>query len=413
MATIQGMDNKVMFDFDEIITRDGTNSVSYEGWKEGKYHSVPDVEFVYPKNQVIRMWIADMEFATAQPILDAIRARLDQRILGYSLIYSPAYYEALTDWFDLRYGWTINSSDLVTAPGIVPALNRIIPILTNKDEQILFCTPSYAPFQRAGEINERGVLTSSLWKDGDRFRMDISDLEIKISDPTNKIKVFILCNPHNPTGRVWTQEELTALAQLCLKHDVWIISDEVHCDLLRVGEKHTPLMSLFPEEHRIISCISPSKSFNLAGNMLAHLVIKDPSVRRKWLQHHSEVVSPLSIAAVQAAYADGGPWLDAMRVYLDSNFLTLQKLLTQKLPLAGFVIPEATYLAWIDLSKYRHKLPEGVDFGRLLLTKAGVLVEDGSGFVNEGEGYIRLNIACPRALLETAIDRIAQVLEAA
>lgn len=404
-------EKQMTYNFDENIDRAGTNSVSYEGWKAIKFKSLDPSAFAYSPAEMIRMWVADMEFATPAPVLDAVRARVDKRSLGYSLIYDTAYHEALIQWFSQRYDWQITADTILNSPGIVPALNRLVPMLVAPDESILFCTPSYAPFQGAGDLHGRRVVTSALRREDDRFVMNIADLEAKLSDPSNKIKLFILCNPHNPTGRVWTPGELTALAELCLAHNVWIVSDEVHCDLLRVGEQHTPLMRLFPDERRIIACISPSKTFNMAGNMLAHIVVKDPDLRRLWLRQYGEVLSPLSIAAAQAAYGACGAWLDALRSYLDDNFRFLQAQLAARLPLARFAIPEATYLAWVDLGAYAGRLPAGQDFGTLLATKAGVLVEDAKSFVRDGDGYVRFNIACPRALIDTAIARIARVLE--
>lgn len=401
-----------MYNFDEIINRAGTNSVSQEGWKRIKFSSVDEAAFDYPPEEMIRMWVADMEFATPPPILDAIRARLDQRLLGYSQIYDPAYYSTLVRWFATRHGWEIDPDTVVSTPGIVPALNRLVPMLVGRDERILICTPSYAPFQRAGDLHNREVLTSKLVRQGNRFIMDMADLEAKITNPAHRVKVFILCNPHNPTGRAWSDDELRHLGELCFKHDVWIISDEVHCDLLRIGVQHTPLMRIFPHESRIIACISPSKTFNLAGNLLAHLVIKEPAVRRAWLRQYGEVLSPLSIAAVQAAYGDCGPWLDDMRRYLDDSFRLFETLLATRLPLARFAIPEATYLAWVDLSAYARKLAAGQDFATLFATKAGVLVEDQSSFVRDGEGYVRMNLACPQSLIKTAVARIDRVLAA-
>src|SRR5690554_1167810 len=183
-----------MYDFDEIIDRAGTNSISYEGWKAIKFKSVDEAKFVYPPEEMIRMWIADMEFATPQVVLDAIRARLDKRLMGYSLIYGTAYFEVLTQWFSQRYDWQIDADTVLNSPGIVPALNRLVPLLVAPEESILFCTPSYAPFQGAGERHGRRVLTSALVREGDRFSMDMAELEAKISDPANKIKLFILCN---------------------------------------------------------------------------------------------------------------------------------------------------------------------------------------------------------------------------
>lgn len=400
------------YNFDEIINRADTNSVSFEGWKQYIFNASKDEVFPFPDSDYIRFWIADMDFATPPEILNAIRKRLDDKILGYTFIYDKMYNQVLVDWFKKRYDWKINIEDMVIAPGIVPALNRLVPLLTNIDESILIVTPSYAPFKTAAAYNSRKVVTSKLLYQSGRFLMDFEDIEQKITDKGNNIKLFILCNPHNPTGRVWTEEELLRLGNLCLQNDVWIISDEIHCDLLRRGKKHIAMAMLFPETDKIITCTAPSKTFNLAGNLMSHIFIPDSGIRRKWKNLYNDLLSPLSIVAAKAAYQECELWLEELITYLDDNFTRLEEMLKDRLPKAKFTVPEATYLAWINISEYLNDMPEKNNPALFFAKEAGVLVEDGKMFVDNGYGYIRLNIACPRAVLEAGIKRMARALYA-
>ncbi len=399
------------YNFDEIIDRRNTNSLSYDGWKPYLFNLPRDEAFPYPDHDYVRMWVADMDFATPPEILDAIRARLDDRILGYTCLYDQSYYTVLESWFLKRYNWQIDVEELVTAPGVVPALNRLTGLLTGPGERILITTPSYAPFKKAGDYHEREVVTSDLLLRSGQFGMDFEDIAEKLADKRLNIRLFILCNPHNPTGRVWTREELLSLGELCLQNDVWIISDEIHCDLLRRGRTHTPLSALFPASDRIITCTAPSKTFNLAGNMMSHLFIKNEAVRAAYKKQFHEMLSPLSIVAARAAYASCEPWLEALVTYLDDNFSYLQQWLQNTLPLARFAVPEATYLAWIDLSAYLRLLPDPRNPALFFAREAGLLIEDGNFFVGNGTGYIRLNIACPRAVLEEGLRRMGAALE--
>ncbi len=397
------------YNFDEIIDRKDSNSISFEGWRH-HFNVSADEVFPFANEDYIRMWVADMDLSTPPEILDAIRRRLDRKILGYTHILDPVYYDVLYRWFEKRYHWQIKKEEIVIAPGVVPALKRLVPLLTRSGEAVLILTPSYAPFKMAAHYNDRALVMSDMVLEEGRFVMDRADIRRKLEDPNLNIRLFILCNPQNPTGTCWKEEELRWLGDLCLQHDVWIISDEIHCDLLRVGRQHIPLATLFPGAERIITCTAPSKTFNLAGNLMSHIFIPDRHIRRTWNTLHQDLLSPLSIAATRAAYEECEEWLEALRQYLDLNFAFLKDTLSQVLPQARFDIPDATYLAWIDISDYLPMLPQQQQVALFLAREAGILLEDGSMFVANGEGYIRLNLACPRTVLEEGIRRLSHTL---
>ena len=403
----------MQYDFDEIIDRSGTNSLNYEGWKEYIFQGRKDLSFPFKDEEYIRLWVADMAFSTPPPVLDAIRARLDRKILGYTRIYEEKYYEVLRSWFAKRYNWAIDTTEMVTSSGVVPALFSLVPLLTKDDESVLIVTPSYAPFKKASDHHRRKVITSALINIDGHYEMDFEDIKAKIENPDNNIKTFIFCHPHNPTGRVWTREELLTLGEICLANDVWMVSDEIHADILRNGREHIPMAVLFPESDRIITCTAPSKTFNLAGNMLSHIFIKNEAIRIQWKINHPDYHPPLSIVAAQAAYEHGESWLEQLKDYLDVNLVFLQEYLQKYLPKARFEIPEATYLAWVDLRRYIDEVPELTNPALFFVQKAGVVIEDGDMFVDDGHGYIRINVACPRAVLEEGIKRIVQAVNGA
>lgn len=399
------------YNFDEIIDRSGTNSLSYDGWKQYIFQATADTEFPFKDEDYIRLWVADMGFSTPPEVLEAIRERLDRKILGYTRIYDRHYFDVLKDWFAKRYQWSIDIGELVTSPGVVSALYRLVPLLTQEDESILITTPSYTPFKKAGDYSNRKVVLSDLINTGGYYEMDFDDIKSKIEDKDNKIKVFILCHPHNPTGRIWSKKELLTLGEICLENKVWIISDEIHCDLLRKGQQHIPLATLFPESDRIITCTAPSKTFNLAGNMLSHIFIKNEAIRMLWRKYHDEYYSPLSIVAAQAAYERGGEWLEQLKDYVDANLIFLKGKLEKLLPQANFEIPESTYLAWIDLRAYTDRIPNPDNLTLFFAQEAGVLIEGGNMFVANGFGHVRINVACPRSVLEKGLTRMASAID--
>ncbi|ANS74525.1 aminotransferase [Paenibacillus yonginensis] len=393
------------YNFDEIIDRKNTNSMNTDGFREFMFKGRENLSFAYKDDELIRMWIADMDFATPPEIIEAIRTRLDQRIFGYSQVFDPNYYVALSNWTERMYDWTFPKEYLVTSPGIIPALYELCEYICKPDEKVLIVTPSYAFFKSAVEFNHLELVCSKLKNENGHYTINYDDLEAKAKDP--KVVLCIFCNPHNPTGRLWKEEELRRVGEICLRNHVWIISDEIHCDLLRSGLSHTPFAKLFPQSDRIVTCMAPSKTFNMAGLMFSNVIIPNQELRELWLRRHYSFKNPLSIAATQAAYEHGQQWHQELLQYLDGNFKFTDAFLSQYLPEAQFKIPEATYLAWINISNY---IPGEEDLTGLLAAHAGVLLEDGSMFVDNGQGYIRLNLACPRAVLKEGLQRIAAFL---
>lgn len=394
-----------MYNFDEIIDRRNTNALNTDGFRDYIFGADDTLEFAYKDEEFIRMWVADMDFATPDVIIDAIKERLDKRILGYTRIFSDSYYNAFVNWTEKRYGWGFEREQLVMSNGIIPALFELVDYITKPDEKVLFLTPSYAYFQKAVDYHHRESVCADLVDNNGYYTIDFDDFERKAAD--EKTSLFILCNPHNPTGRVWTEEELRRMGEICIKHDVWIISDEIHCDLLRVGQKHIPLAKLFPEYDKIITAMAPSKTFNIAGLMLSNVIIPNGGLRETWLSRHYNFDNPLSVAGAQAAYEKGEPWLEELRVYLDENFLYTRDYLAENLPEAGFEISESTYLAWVDVSAYFDK---DEDISMFFAQKAGVLLEGGDMFVQNSDAYMRLNLAIPRAVLAEGLKRICDAV---
>lgn len=395
----------MIYNFDEIIDRTGTNAVSTDGFRDYIFHA-PDMKFPYEEADLVRMWVADMEFATAPEILDGIKARLDRRIFGYTRVFDPAYFEAFAAWTRKHYDWSPRKEDLTTSPGVIPALYELTGLLCKPGEKVLIVTPSYAYFKYTADYNHLDVVTSDLLEQDGHYTLDYDGLDRLARD--GQVALCIFCNPHNPTGRVWTPAELARFGEVCLKHGLWIISDEVHCDLLRNGYRHTPLAKVFPESDRIITCMAPSKTFNLAGIMFSNVMIPNRDLMARWTERHYPLENPLSIAAVQAAYTHGYEWLRQLKNYLDANFELTRDFLATHLPRCVFRISEATYLAWLNIKAY---LPQEKDLPLFFANHAGVLLEGGDMFVANSDGYIRLNLACPRSVLKRGLERIAQALE--
>jgi cystathionine beta-lyase len=395
-----------MYNFDEIIDRSNTNALNTDGFRQYIFKADASMKFPFKDDEFIRMWVADMEFATPQVIIDAIKERLDRRIFGYTQIFSDDYYNAFAGWCSKRYDWSFPQKHLVTSNGIIPALYELVEYITKPDEKVLFSTPSYAFFKYAAEYNNREYVCSDLINSSGEYSFDFEDFEKKASD--DKTTMFIMCNPHNPSGRVWKEEELIRIGEICIKNNLWVISDEIHCDLLRLGQKHIPFAKILPDYDRIITCMAPSKTFNMAGLMFSNIIIPNKELREVWLARHYSFDNPLSIAGAQAAYEKGEAWLEALREYLDGNFNFVKEIINRKLPEAVFNISEATYLAWVDLSAYFN---ENENLPMFFAHNAGVLLEDGSMFVQNAEGYIRLNLACPKALLEEGLNRICSAIK--
>jgi cystathionine beta-lyase len=393
------------YSFNEVINRAGTNAMSREGYRGYLFELDEDLSGNYNEDNFIPMWVADMEFAIAPEIINAMKKRLEHPLLGYSMVADPAYPLAFQQWCINHYNWQFNIAHLVHVKGVVPALYSLIGHICKLDEKVLIITPSYAFFKHGADYNGVELVCSDLIQKDGNYVMDMDDIKRKAAD--EKCVLSIFCNPHNPTGRAWSAEELQELGNICLENGLTIISDEIHCDILRHDASFTPMASLFPNSDQVITCMAPSKTFNLAGNLFANIIIPNDILRKTYSEHYSPVENPLSIVAAQAAYTDGQDWLAELTTYLDNNFKYLKEQLDIHLPLTKFQIPEATYLAWVDVSHY---LPEDENLTLFFARKAGVLLEGGDMFVANGKGKIRLNLACPKIRLEEGINRIIQAI---
>ena len=389
------------FDFDRVIDRANTNAIAVDGFRAYLLDD-PDLTLPCPDTDALAMWVADMAFATAPVALDAMRERIEHPIFGYTLSLDAEFENAFRGWCRRRYDWVPDPEHCLPAPGVVPALYDLVDLVLEPGDKVVVHTPAYEPFETA--VTQRGceLVTSPLTRRPDgTVTTDLDGLAVALADPA--VRLFILCHPHNPTGRAWSDDELRAMAELCLANEVLIVSDEIHCDLLRVGRRHTPLAKLCPDSDQIVTCMSSSKTFNLAGLGLANLIIPDDDLRSRWQDRHFPVVNPISLAAATAVFDRGDAWLEQLKVYLDANFALVGRMLAERLPAAAFPLPDATYLAWVDLGPY---VPTGLNLTSYFAKRTGVLVEGGEKFVADGGDCIRLNLACPRAQVEEALTRI-------
>ena len=399
------------YNFDEIIDRQHTNALNTDGFRGYIFHAGPEKKFNYADDEFVRMWVADMEFGVAPEILDAIRHRLDKKILGYTLMYDPTYYDIFLNWCKTRYDWTFPREELTFSPGVIPALYQLVEDLVAKDEKVLTMTPAYGFFLHACEYNNVELVHNDLKHENGHFTIDFDLLDQQASDP--QVKLLLLCNPHNPSGRIWTVEELKKIAEIVEKYDLWVISDEIHCDIVRCNNRHTPLGKVMPDYKKLVTCMSASKSFNMAGLMFSHIIIRDAEERARFIARDKTIgdLNPLSIAAHKAAYEQGGPWLEEMKAYLDENFRTLKEFLDANLPEAVFEIPEATYLAWVDMKGCLPGMSDE-DMCSFFANEAGVLLEGGDHlFVGNAAGFIRLNLAMPRSIIMTGLTRIKAAID--
>ena len=353
-----------MYNFDEIIDRKGTNALNTDGFRGYIFHAGPEKVFPYKDDEFVRMWVADMEFGVAPEILDELRKRIDRRIFGYTGVYTHDYYNSFSKWCKEHYDWSFPEEELCFTPGIIPALYQLTETLCNKDEKVLMNTPAYGYFLHSAEYAGVDVLHSPLKKKPDgTFELDYENFEQQCANP--QCKMVFWCNPQNPTGRMWTEEELRRIAAIVEKYNLWIVSDEIHCDLIRCGRKHIPMAKVMTDYPKLITCMAPSKTFNL----------------------HEE-----------------------LKQYLDANFAFVKDFFDKNLPDAVMYIPEATYLAWVDLSKC---LPDVEDLPDFFANKAGVLLEGGNSlFVGNAAGYIRLNLAMPRSILKIGLERMRDTINA-
>lgn len=382
------------FDFDRVFERRGTDSVKWDLSKD---------------SEVLAMWVADMDFKTAPAIIEVLERRAKSGIFGYALP-PEKFYEALIGWFKNRHGADIAREWLLYTTGVVPALSAIIRALTSPGDKVLIQEPVYNCFFSSIRNNGCETVSSDLKILSGRYEMDFEDLERKLGDP--KVKLFILCSPHNPSGRIWTKDELQRAGELCLKHKVTLVSDEIHCDLLLGGRRHIPFLSLGGDiAKNSVTCASPSKSFNLAGLHVANIIAQDAELRGKIDRalNINEVceISPFAIDAQIAAYTRGAEWLDELLAYLEQNFKFLRNFLKDNLPELSAMELESTYLPWIDCRKLGLKSEE---LSKLLLERGKLWINPGTLYGKNGEGFVRINIACPRATLTEGLERMKGAL---
>ena len=402
----------MQYNFDEIVDRYHTNALNTDGFRGYIFHDFEGKKvFPFKDNEFVRMWVADMEFAMCPAIIQAIKDRADKRIIGYSQVFEPSFYEAYNNWNQKMYGWTYPKEEICFSLGIIPALYELVELLLSDNEYAIVNTPAYGYFQHPIDYKHKHAIHNKLVRDDNgHWSIDFDALEKDAANPMAKLLIW--CNPQNPTGRVWTEEELKRVAAIVEKNNLWIISDEIHCDILRQGVHHIPMAKVMPDYKKLITCTSVSKCFNMAGMMFAEIIIRDPQLRQLFIDYTNSYamnVNPLSIAAHQAAYEHGAEWLDQLKIYLDGNFQFVKDTFAKELPKITFQIPEATYLAWVDMNPYLGDVENIPDF---MANKAGVLLEGGDAlFVDNAQGYIRLNLAMPRSIIAEGLKRIVKAIK--
>lgn len=386
------------YDFDKIISRRGTNCVKWD-------------EFTDP--DIIPLWVADMDFETAPSVQQALMKRMQHSCFGYTLV-PESYYNATIQWFQHRHGWSIERPSFIYTSGVVPAISAIIKAVTSPGDKVLVQTPVYNCFFSSIRNNGCTLAENPLKMEGNRYEVDWQDFEAKCAAPS--VKVFLLCNPHNPAGRVWTRQELVQMGNICLKHGVFVISDEIHCEFVMPGHTYTPFASISEDfAMNCAVCLSPSKAFNIAGLQIANIIVKNEKVRKRVDKaiNINEVcdVNPFGVIALQAAYsAEGEEWLNQLCHYISDNYLMACQLFTEALPQCPVTTLEGTYLMWMDIRATGKTSRQVTDH---LLRKAKVYVNCGTMYGEAtGEGYIRINLATRRNLLEEGIMRIIKSLQA-
>ena len=386
------------YDFDKVIDRSGTKSLKYDfatarGRKEG----------------LISMWVADMDFPTAPQVLESLRDSVNHGIFGYTET-DDAYYESVAGWYKKHFNWDTKKEWLIKTPGVVFALAIAIRTFTKENDGVLIQQPVYYPFSEVIVDNNRKLVNSPLKLKGDRYEIDFEDFERKIVE--ENVKLFILCNPHNPVGRVWEEWELRKIGEICLMHDVIIASDEIHSDFVWEGNRHTVFASLDPSfADRCITCTAPSKTFNLAGLQASNIFISNEKMRLAFKKGLAATgysqLNTMGIFAAEAAYTHGEEWLKELKAYLQGNIDFFAEFLRKELPMLHLIKTEGTYLLWVDFRDLNLNEKELKD---LVENKAGLWLDSGSMFGKDGEGFERFNIACPRSIIEKALTSLKKAI---
>lgn len=385
------------YDFDEIIDRRGTNSVKYDL-----------LERLFGNPDALPLWVADTDFRVPDFIMTALKKRMDHEILAYS--FKPdSYYNAIIDWMSKKHQWNIKKEMISFSPGVVTGVTLLITALSEPGEKVIVQPPVYFPFFSCIKGTGRITVENPLVLKNGRYYFDLDDLRKKIDAET---RLLILCSPHNPGGMVWKREELEQLGEICLQHNVIIISDEIHSDLVFPGYQHIPLPVISEQlSNNCVVCMAPSKTFNIAGLSSALVIIPDKRIRTKYEKVlnnlHLEGGNIFGNIATEAGYSKGIEWLSQLMNYLEENFRFLETFIKERLPKVKIIKPEATFLVWLDFSAYGWDEEKMANY---LIYEAGVAMNQGSRFGTGGEGYFRLNFGCPRTLLKEGLGRLEEKL---
>lgn len=378
------------YNFDEINNRRNTNSYKWD---------------TLDSDSTIPLWVADMDFKTAPCIIEALKKRVNQGIFGYTYV-PDSYYEATINWFGREHNLNIEREDIIYTSGVVPAISAVIKALTKSGDGVIVQTPVYNCFFSSIRNNECEIVENKLIYKNGTFFMDFEDLEQKCKD--NKTKLLLLCNPHNPAGRVWTKDELTLLGEICFRHNVMVISDEIHCEIVFPGYKFVPFGSISSDfMAKSVTCVSPSKAFNIAGLQIANIFVRDKNkydlIEKAINVNEVCDVNPFGVIALIEAYNNGREWLEQLIDYIYDNYKFVEQKFSESLP--GFTLTklEGTYLAWLDCGKLNKPSKEIADY---LNKNFEVLVNSGEMYRDPSDRFIRINLAAPRSVLEEGIDRI-------
>ncbi|MCH5324512.1 MAG: pyridoxal phosphate-dependent aminotransferase [Eubacterium sp.] len=379
------------YDFDTPIDRRGTNSLKWD----------------IAENE-LPMWVADMDFQTAPEIREAILKRAEHGVFGYSVV-PDEWYQAYADWWDRRHGLKMERENLFFCTGVIPAISSVVRRLTHPAENVVVMSPVYNIFYNCILNNGRNVLENVLSYDGNEYSINFDDLENKLAEPQTSL--LLLCNPHNPVGRIWDKETLARIGELCGRYNVLVLSDEIHCDLTDPGKEYVPFASVSDVCRRIsVTCIAPTKAFNLAGLQTSAVYVGDSTLRQRVMRglNNDEVAEPnaFAVQAAVAAFTKGGGWLDELRQYLFDNKALVKEFIAENIPQIKLVPSEATYLLWLDCSE----LSEG-GLAQFIRSKTGLFVSAGASYGKGGDGFLRLNVACPRGTLKDGLERLKNGIE--
>lgn len=381
-------------EFDRVIPRNGTSSFKYEG-RMG----------IFGTDEVLPLWVADMDFAVPEAVRDALAKRAAHPIYGYT-VHPESLYEALITWQQKRHGWKVEREWIMMCPGVVPSIHAAILALSQPQDVVIVQPPVYAPFFGAAKSIGRRLLLNPLEFEDGRYRFDLEHFERCAAEGA---RLLLLCSPHNPVGRVWQEDELQALLEICGRYAVTVISDEIHADLIYPGRQHKPLAGLSTGQVKVITAVAPSKTFNIPGLGLSALIVPDEkdraAISKAFGMLHVGAANPFSIVAFEAAYRNGAPWLDELLDYIEANYQFVRIFLQQHLPLIKLTEPEGTYLLWLDC---RAMGLNDEQLQQFFVREAGVGLSPGIVFGEQGSGFMRMNIAAPHSVIAEALEKIAK-----